>query len=120
MLTTLIVTWLITAVSLYLLSRVDLGIEIEDFSTALIAALAIGLINAVLRPIAQLLALPITFLTLGLFALVVNALLFWLASELVKGFSLRNGFWSALIGSLLLGVLNGLLFAVLRAIGVGA
>jgi putative membrane protein len=120
MLTTLIVTWLVTAVSLFLLSRVDLGIEIEDFSTSLIAALAIGLINAFLRPIAQVLAFPITFLTLGLFALVVNALLFWLAAELVKGFSLRNGFWSALIGSLLLGLLNGVIFAVLRAVGVGA
>ena len=120
MLTTLIITWLVTAASLYLLSRIDIGIEIDDFSTALVAALAIGLINAFLRPIAQLLALPITVLTLGLFALVVNALLFWLAAELVKGFSLRNGFWSALIGSLLLGILNGLLFAVLRAVGVGA
>ena len=115
---TLIITWLVTALSLFVISRLNIGIEIEDFSSALIAAIVIGVINAVLGPLAQLLALPVTILTLGLFAFVINAALFWLAAQLVGGFTLRNGFISALIGSVLVSVLNGVLLAVLRGLGI--
>lgn len=118
MLTFFVVTWLVTALSLLLISRLGIGIDIEDGATALVAALVIGLINAFVRPLAQLFALPLTVLTLGLFALVVNALLFWLAAALVSGFRLRNGFLSALIGSLLLGLLNAILLGVLGALGI--
>lgn len=108
-----IITWLVTAVSLIIISRLNIGIYVDDLGRALVAALVIGLINAVIAPIAQLLAFPLTVLTLGLFALVVNALLFWLAAIVVKGFHLRSGFWSALIGSILLTLVNALLFWVL-------
>jgi putative membrane protein len=109
----LLVTWLVTALSLLLITRLNLGITVRDFSSALVAALVIGLVNAFLGPILRLLALPLTILTLGLFALVVNALLFWLAAGLVKGFKLRDGFWSALIGSVLLSIINAVFFWLL-------
>lgn len=112
--TGILLTWLVTAVSLFIISRLNLGIDIDDVGTTLVAAIVVGLINAVLRPIAQFFAFPFTVLTLGLFWFVVNALLFMLAAALVDGFHLRNGFWSALIGSVLLAILNGILFAILN------
>lgn len=113
-----ILTWLVTTVSLLIISRLNIGIEVEDFSKALIAALVIGLINAFLGPIVRFIAFPLTILTLGLFALVVNALLFGLAAYLVQGFKLRNGFWSALIGSILLSLINAVLFWLLGLLGI--
>lgn len=109
----LLVTWLVTALSLLLITRLNLGITVRDFSSALVAALVIGLVNAILGPILRFLTLPLTILTLGLFALVVNALLFWLAAGLVKGFKLRDGFWSALLGSVLLSIINAVFFWLL-------
>jgi putative membrane protein len=108
-----IIIWIVSAVSLIIISRLNVGIYVSDFGQALIAALVIGLINAILGPIAELLALPLIWLTLGLFRLVINALLFWLAASIVKGFSLSNGFWSALIGSVLLTIINMVLFWLL-------
>ena len=104
--TGLLVTWLVTAVSLFIIAQLNIAIKIKSFSTALWAAVVFGLINGILGPIAQFLAFPLTLLTLGLFALVVNALLFGLAASLVDGFRLKNGFISALIGSILLSILN--------------
>ena len=114
MLTNMIVTWLVTAVSLLIISRLSLGIDIDDLGTTLVAAVVIGLINALLRPVVAFLTFPLSILTLGLFWFVVNALMFMLAAALVDGFRLRNGFWSALVGSILLDILNAIFFAILR------
>ena len=111
--TGLLVTWLVTAVSLFIIAQLNIAIEIKSFSTALWAAVVFGLINGILGPIAQFLAFPLTLLTLGLFALVVNALLFGLAASLVDGFRLKNGFISALIGSILLSILSAIIFWIL-------
>jgi putative membrane protein len=113
MLLNIILTWLVTALSLFIISRLNIGIDINSVGTAVVAAIVIGLINALLRPIVAFLAFPLTVLTLGLFALVINALMFMLAAALVDGFRLRNGFGSALIGSILLSLLNGLIFWIL-------
>jgi putative membrane protein len=113
-----IITLLVTAVSLLIISRLNVGIEVDSVGTALIAGLVIGLINAFIAPIVQLLALPLTILTLGLFALIINVLLFWAAAALVSGFRLRNGFVSALIGALLVAILNTLIFWILGALGL--
>ncbi len=115
----IIITCLVTAASLIIISRLNVGIHVTDIKRALVAALVIGLINAFIEPIAQAIALPITFLTLGLFALVVNALLFWLAAALVEGFSLSRGFWSALLGSILLTIINIVIFWLLGFLGIG-
>jgi putative membrane protein len=95
-------TVMATALSLLI---VDLafgtGVEIDNFPAALIAAVAIGFVNAFIRPILSLLSLPLNFLTLGLFSLVVNGVCFWLASVLAPGFHV-NGLWAMLLGPVVL------------------
>lgn len=113
-----IITLLVTAASLLIISRLNVGVEVDSVGTALIAGLVIGLINAFIAPIVNFLALPFIVLTLGLFALVINVLLFWAAAGLVSGFRLKNGFWSALIGALLVSILNTLIFWILGALGL--
>jgi putative membrane protein len=81
------------------------GIRFEGAVAALVASLALGLVNALVRPIVVWLTMPLTFLTLGLFLLVVNGLMFALTAWLVPGFTVES-FGSALLGSLLLSVLN--------------
>ncbi len=81
------------------------GIEVEDGTAAVIGALVLGLANAFIRPILVVLTLPITFLTLGLFVWVVNAFMLKLTAALVPGFKVE-GFWAAMVGSMLLGILN--------------
>jgi len=76
------------------------GVTVRNFWTALLAAIVIGLVNAVIRPILSILSLPINILTLGLFSLVINALMFWLASAIVPGFEVAGfgpAFWGALV-----------------------
>jgi putative membrane protein len=107
-----LVTLLVTAVSLLILSRISIGLEVEDTGSALIAALVLGLLNATLRPILGFLAFPITLLTFGLFALVLNALVLYITAALVKGFNIRN-FLAAIISAILLAILNGLIMWVI-------
>lgn len=95
----LILRWLITSAAIFAVPYLVPGVHIANFYAALIAALVIGLINMTIRPILLLLTLPITLLTLGLFTLVINGLMFWLTSTIVKGFSV-DGFVPALLGSL--------------------
>ncbi len=109
-----LLTWLVTTISLFIISRLKLGIDIKDLGTAAVAALVLGLLNAVVRPILGFFSLPITILTLGLFALVLNALMIMLMAALVKGVRLQNGFWSALVGSIVLSLLNWLIFAIIK------
>jgi putative membrane protein len=97
----LVVRWLVSAVALFLTSRIVRGIEIQGVIPLLFAAVTIGVLNAVVRPFILLLTLPLTVLTLGLFVLVVNAGMLWMASKVVMGFNV-HGFWSALGGWLLM------------------
>lgn len=105
----IIVTLLVTAVSLVIISKLPTGVEIDSFGKAIISAIVFGILNALLRPILAFLAFPITFLTFGLFALIINAIIFGLAAALVTGFRLRWGFWSALIGSFALSVIMSII-----------
>jgi putative membrane protein len=95
----------LTAVALLIVANVVGGIAVGGFVYALIAALILGLVNAVVRPVMVVLTFPISLLTLGLFLFVINALMLWLASALVPQFHV-SGFIPALLGSLLLTVLN--------------
>lgn len=111
----LLITWLITAIALLIVAWLPTGVEIAGFGKALIAALVFGILNALLKPILQLLALPFNILTLGLFSFVVNAAIFGLAAYFVTGFNLRNGFISALLGSIALSLVSRFLeFIILR------
>jgi len=97
----LILRWLVSALTLMLVAYYVPGIVVVSFYSALIAALILGLINAVIRPLVVILTLPVNILTLGLFTLVINALMFWLASSAVKGFYVA-GFWVAFWGALIM------------------
>jgi putative membrane protein len=96
----LLARWALNAAALLLVAYLYTGVTVESFFAALIAALVLGLVNAVVRPILVILTLPVTLLTLGLFIFVINALLFWLVAEIVQGFRV-TGFGAALIGSIL-------------------
>jgi len=101
----LILKWLLSAAALLLVAHLYSGVQVQNFTAALIAALVIGLLNTVLRPVLVVLTLPVTVLTLGLFLFVVNALMFWFASGLLAGFHV-TGFAAALVGSLLYSALG--------------
>lgn len=106
----LLITWLVTTVSLFIISKLPLGVRIDSFGKAAISAVVFGILNALLRPVIAFLALPITFVTFGLFSLVINAIIFGLAAWLVQGFSLRWGVWSALLGAFALSLVNSAIF----------
>lgn len=108
MLLSLLLHWVLTAVILLIVDAILPGIAISGFGTALIAALVMGLVNFFIRPVLALLTLPLNMLTLGLFSFVVNAILFALVAWLVPGFEVVS-FFSALIGSILLALMTGLL-----------
>ena len=99
----LVIRWLVSATALYLTSLIVRGIEIQGVFPLLFAAVTIGVLNAVVRPVILLLTLPFNILTLGLFTLVVNAGMLWMAAQVVKGFEV-HGFWSALGGWLLMSI----------------
>jgi len=108
----LLLLWLINALTLLLIPYVTPSVSVDSFYTALITALILGLVNAVIRPILVLLTLPITIVTLGLFVLVINALMFWFVASFVEGFRVA-GFWSAFWGALVYGVLSTIFTAIL-------
>ncbi len=97
---TLLARWIVNAAALLLVAYLYPGVHVAGLGHALLAALVLGLVNAVIRPVLVILTLPVTLLTLGLFLFVINALLFWLVAEIVRGFTVA-GFGSALVGSIL-------------------
>ena len=101
----LIVHWLISTASLVIVAKLIPGIEIRGLGSALIAPIVIGLVNATIGFILKILTLPLTVLTLGLFWLVINALMLQLAAVLVPGFYI-SGFWSAFFGAIILSLVN--------------
>ena len=96
----IIVRWLLLAAALLLVAHLYPGVTVASFTSALIAALVLGLFNTLVRPLLVLLTLPVTLITLGLFLFVINALMFWAAASVLQGFHV-NGFVAALVGSLL-------------------
>ena len=108
----LILTWLINTVALMALPYLMHSVTVSNFTTALIAALVLGLVNTLIRPVLVILTLPVTFLSLGLFVLVINALLFWLVATLVDGFHVA-GFWSAFLAAILYSVISWALSTLL-------
>ena len=100
----LILRWALNAVALMLIPELVSNVRVDSYTAALISAVLLGFVNAIIRPLLVLITLPITILTLGLFTLVINALMFWSVSGLVKGFvvpDFSTAFWGALAYSLL-------------------
>jgi putative membrane protein len=108
----LILVWILNAVALLVVAYVLPGISVSSFGSALIAALVLGLLNTLVKPVLILLTLPITIVTLGLFLLVLNALVFWFAGSILKGFHV-NGFWWAVLGAIVYSLVSGLLSRLL-------
>jgi putative membrane protein len=96
---------ILSAGLLLLMAHLVRGVQIEGWGSAIIGALVLGFVNAVVRPVMVFLTLPLTVLSLGLFLLVINALMLWLMAAMVPGIRI-NSFWAALIGSLVLTGLN--------------
>jgi putative membrane protein len=111
--TRLLLRWILNAFALYFVMKLVPGIRIDQFSALLVGALVLGLLNAFLRPIIILLTLPATLLTLGLFTLVVNGFIFYLAAHLVEGFKVA-GFGSAFVAALLFSLFSFVLNLIFR------
>lgn len=109
---TLLLVWILNAVALLIVAYLLPGINVASFGAALIAALVLGLLNTLVKPVLVLLTLPITVVTLGLFLLVLNALVFWFAGTILKGFQV-SGFWWALAGAIVYSLISGLLSRLL-------
>ena len=107
----LLATWVINALALLALPYLFDSIRVDGFFTALITALVLGLINTLIRPLLILLTLPINILTLGLFTFVINGLLFWFVASFVGGFTV-TGFWPAVGGAIVYGILSCALSAL--------
>lgn len=106
-----LLVWLINAAALFALPYVFPWVQVDTFGTALVAALVLGLVNALIRPLFVLLTLPATLLTLGLFIFVINGLLFWAVGSFVSGFHV-NGFWSGVFGAIAYSLISWLLSAL--------
>lgn len=104
--------WLINAVALLAVSYLMPSVQIASFGAALAAALVLGLVNAVVRPILVLLTLPVTILTLGLFIFVINGLLFLGVANILEGFQVA-GFWPAVLGAIVYSLISWLLSSLL-------
>jgi putative membrane protein len=107
----LIIVWLLNALALLAVAYLVPNIHVANFTTALIAAFVIGLVNMLIKPILVILTLPITLLTLGLFILVINGALFYAVGNWLQGFQV-NTFVAGLIGALLYSVISYLLAAI--------
>jgi putative membrane protein len=101
----ILLVWILNAIALWLVTLIVPGVQVQDELSAFIAAVVLGLVNALVKPVLIILTLPITVLTLGLFLLVLNALLFWGVGALLPGFNV-DGFWWAMLGALIYSLLT--------------
>jgi putative membrane protein len=108
----LLLAWLVNTVALVAVAYLMPSIRVENLPAALLAALVLGLVNTIVRPLLILLTLPATIVTLGLFIFVINALLFWMVAQFVPGFVVP-GFWSAFFGAIVYSLVSWLLSALL-------
>ncbi len=108
----LILTWLINAAALFAVPYLLHSVSVSNVGAALVAALVLGLVNTLVRPVLVLLTLPVTVLSLGLFIFVLNGFMFWLVAKLVDGFNV-DSFWAAIGGALLYSVISWALSTLL-------
>ena len=107
----ILLVWLLNTLALIAVAYLMPAITVTSFWSALVAALILGLVNAVIRPVLILLTLPVTVVTLGLFILVINGLLFWFVGSFVEGFVVQ-GFWAGFFGAILFSIVSWALSAL--------
>ena len=103
--------WLLNSVAVFATAKILPGVEIKNFWSAIVVAALLAIVNTFLTPILQFIALPVSILTLGLFALVINTLMIMLVDALVEGFKIKNFLW-ALIFGIVMSLVSGILFRV--------
>jgi putative membrane protein len=109
----LLIRILLSALAVVVLAKILPGVDVDSYWTAILVAIVLSLLNFIVKPILVILTLPVTLLTLGLFLLIINALIILLADYLVTGFDV-NGIWWALLFSLLLSLVQSVLFSLLK------
>jgi len=109
----LLIRWLLNAVALLITANLVNGLVVNDFLSAFVAAIVLGIVNAVIKPVVLILTLPLNIVTLGLFTLVINAMMLWIVSAVVSGFQV-NGFWSTIFAALVLSIISGLLSSLIK------
>jgi len=109
----LILRWVIMSVALLGVAYLVPGFEVASFYIALLAALVLGLANAVVRPLVFILTLPVNIITLGLFTFIINAAMIWLAASVVPGFEIAN-FVAAVMGAIVLWIIGMLVNALIK------
>lgn len=107
----ILLVWLVNTLALIAVAYLMPSISVASFGSALVAALILGLVNAVIRPVLFVLTLPVTVLTLGLFIFILNGLLFWFVGSFIEGFEVR-GFWSGVLGAILFSIVSWALSAL--------
>ena len=108
-----VLRWFVTAIAVLVAERLLPGIQCSGWGTLLGASLLLGIINAFVRPVLLLLSLPFIIVTMGLFILVVNALLLWLVANIIPGFYV-DGFWNAFFGSIIISLVSWILSSFFR------
>ena len=111
---TLILAWIISAISILIVGHIIPGFEVQSFWSALIAAVVIGLINGTIGLFLKIITIPLSILTFGIFFLVINALMLMFASSLLSGFTV-SGFWAAFFGAIVLAIVNMLIRGLVGA-----
>lgn len=109
-----LIRWGINAVALYLTTLIVPGIRVPDVGSTILAALVLGIVNAVIRPVVLLLTLPLTILTLGIFTLVVNALMLYIVAGVTHRLTIANFWPSAIVGAIVLSVISFILSHLVR------
>ena len=107
----ILLVWLVNTLALIAVAYLMPSITVASFTSALVAALVLGLVNAIIRPVLVLLTLPVTVVTLGLFILVINGLLFWFVGSFIEGFVVQ-GFWAGFFGAILFSIVSWALSAL--------
>ncbi|MFV9484079.1 phage holin family protein [Christiangramia sp. OXR-203] len=110
----LLLRLLLTAVAVVILAKILPGVSVDSYWTAIIVAVVLSLLNFIVKPILVLLTLPVTILTLGLFLLIINAIIIFMADGFIDGFDV-NGWFMAIIFSLLLSLFQSVLFSILKS-----
>ena len=113
----IIVSLVVTAISLLIISKLPLGIEIDSIQKSILAAVVFGILNAILKPILTGFGL-FNVLTFGLTSFIANVIIFGLAALLIQGFRLQNKIISPIVGALALSIINSLVFKLLETLGV--
>ncbi|MEA3312978.1 MAG: phage holin family protein [Caldisericota bacterium] len=108
----IIASWIINAISFFIVSQIVAGMQFENFVSILLAGIVLGIVNATLKPLFIVISLPISVLTLGLFLIIINAIMLEIVVAIVPGFSLVS-FWTAIWGSILLSIVSMIIMHVL-------